>query len=197
MNGFLAILTTALYTIFIQNLVFSGAYGASEALRIATKPRRFTVFTLMLTFFSVITSVLCYALDRIPLVNAFSPLLHFALYVCVLAAVFLIAAFVAIYAARPSQKWISTLGMAALNTLVLAIPYINRQAGYTLAGSIGSGLGAGLAFFLAAAMINKGLHKLSQNEHIPASFRGTPAMLLYVSLISLAFMGLSGQQTFT
>lgn len=196
MNWFFTMLITALYTVFIQNLVFSGALGTSEALRIATKPRRFIVFTGMISYFSVTCSVLCYALDRIPSVNALSSLTHIALFVCVLVIVFLLTTLLLITVLQPSRKLISTLGMAALNTLVLAIPFLNRQAGYGLPGSIGSGIGAGAAFFLAALLISKGLHKLSQNEHIPASFRGTPAMFLYVSMISLAFLGLSGQPVF-
>ena len=40
MNWFGDLLITALYTAFVQNLVFSGGYGASEALRLSYKPRK-------------------------------------------------------------------------------------------------------------------------------------------------------------
>ena len=40
MTWFFDLLSTALYTVFIQNLVFNGGYAASEALMLAKKPRR-------------------------------------------------------------------------------------------------------------------------------------------------------------
>ena len=187
---------TALYTVFIQNLIFSGGYGASEALRAATKPRRFAIFAAMLTFFSVGTSLISRSLDLIPAVNRLSATAHLAIYAAVLVFVFLGAVVLMIAVLRPSHKFISTMGMAALNSLVLALPFLNRQAGYSVAGSIGSGLGAGVAFTLAALLVGKGLQRLSANKHIPPAFRGAPAMLLYVSLISLAFSGFSGRAMF-
>ena len=92
--------------------------------------------------------------------------------------------------------WI-TLGMAALNTLVLATPLLNRSAAYTLPESIGSGIGAGLAFILAATLICKGLHIISQNQDMPKAFRGTPAAFIYIALLSLAFSGFSGSSLFS
>ena len=40
MTWFFDLLSTALYTVFIQNLVFNGGYAASEALMLSKKPRR-------------------------------------------------------------------------------------------------------------------------------------------------------------
>ena len=35
--------------------------------------------------------------------------------------------------------------------------------------------------------------KIAQNDRMPAAFRGIPALLLYTALLSLAFMGFSGE----
>ncbi len=196
MELFIDFFVTALYSIFIQNFVLSGGLGMSEVLRAATKPRRFVMFIVMLSGFSVLTSVICRALDYIPAIDRLSPLLHFILFALVLIFLFLIVTSLLLITIRPTHKFISTLGMAALNTMVLAIPLINRQMGYSMMNSIGSGLGAGLAFALAAVLISKGLSKIADNEDIPAAFRGTPAMLLYVSLLSMMFLGLSGNGLF-
>jgi len=194
------LVSMALYTIFMQNLVLSGGYGTSEALRVSTKPRRFLLFAAMLTYFSILTSLLCGLLDsqidNIPALYKLPATLRIALYGLVLVAVFLLTVLLLRVTIRPSNKFISTLGMAALNTLVFAIPFLNRQAGYSLVESLGSGLGAGAAFVLAAALMSAGLARLSQNDGIPAAFRGAPAMFLYVALISLAFLGLSGHTVF-
>ena len=76
-------------------------------------------------------------------------------------------------------------------------PLLNRSAAYTLPESIGSGIGAGLAFILAATLICKGLHIISQNQDMPKAFRGTPAAFVYVALLSLAFSGFSGSSLFS
>ena len=46
----------------------------------------------------------------------------------------------------------------------------------------------GLIFLDEAA----GLRALAKNERIPGAFRGTPAAFCYVSILALAFTGLSG-----
>ena len=48
MTWFFDLLSTALYTVFIQNLVFNGGYAASEALMLAKKPRRLWMFSAMM-----------------------------------------------------------------------------------------------------------------------------------------------------
>ena len=49
---------------------------------------------------------------------------------------------------------------------------------------------------LAAALISKGSAALDKNENIPEAFRGTPAMLIYVGLLSLAFAGFADSSLF-
>ena len=59
MTWFFDLLSTALYTVFIQNLVFNGGYAASEALMLAKKPRRLWMFSAMIAFFSTVTALAC------------------------------------------------------------------------------------------------------------------------------------------
>lgn len=120
-----------------------------------------------------------------------------AVYGGVLAAVYLVTAFIARFIFRAEPKFLGVLGVAALNTLLLAVPYINNSAAYSFADSIGSGIGAGIAFVLAAALIGKGAELLNSNDRIPQVFKGAPAMLLYVGLLSLAFAGFTDSTLFT
>ncbi|HZK38549.1 MAG TPA: Rnf-Nqr domain containing protein, partial [Clostridia bacterium] len=62
--------------------------------------------------------------------------------------------------------------------------------------SLGTGIGAGAAFFLAVFLIGKGMGKLCENKDIPPAFQGTPAIFIYVALLSLAFTGFSGSSLF-
>lgn len=190
------LLMTALYTVFIQNLVLSSGLGMSEAIRVSTRPGTFGKFAVMISGFSVITSAVCSLIDNVPAVENATYAVRAAIYGGVLAAVYLVQAVFMHFVLKADSKLLGTLGIAALNTLVLAIPYINNSAAYSFAGSIGSGIGAGIAFVLAAALISQGSRILAENDEIPEIFKGTPAMFLYVAMLSLAFAGFTDTNLF-
>lgn len=190
------LLVTALYTVFVQNLVLSSGLGMSEAIRVSTKPGTFGRFAVMISGFSVATSVLCSLLGSVPEMENMTYALRAAIYGGVLAFVYILTAVVAKFIFKASKKFLGTLGIAALNTLVFAIPYINHSAAYSFADSIGSGIGAGFAFVLAAALISNGSRIIAENKNIPEIFKGTPAMFLYVAMLSLAFTGFSDTNLF-
>ncbi|MBQ7838057.1 MAG: hypothetical protein IJ395_05495 [Clostridia bacterium] len=190
------LLMTALYTVFIQNLVLSSGLGMSEAIRVSTRPGTFGKFAVMISGFSVITSAVCSLIDNVPAVENATYAVRAAIYGGVLAAVYLVQAVFMRFVLKADSKLLGTLGIAALNTLVLAIPYINNSAAYSFAGSIGSGIGAGIAFVLAAALISQGSRILAENDEIPEIFKGTPAMFLYVAMLSLAFAGFTDTNLF-
>ncbi len=190
-------LVTALYTVFVQNLVLSAGLGMSEAIRVSSKPGTFGRLAVMISGFSVATSIICSLLDTSKLLAVTGYAGRAAVYGGVLAAVYLVTAFIARFIFRAEPKFLGVLGVAALNTLLLAVPYINNSAAYSFADSIGSGIGAGIAFVLAAALIGKGAELLNSNDRIPQVFKGAPAMLLYVGLLSLAFAGFTDSTLFT
>lgn len=190
------LLLTAFYTVFVQNLVLSSGLGISEAFRVSTKPGTFGKIAVMISGFSIVTSALCAVVNLAAAQAELSYAVLAAVYGIVLAAVYAVAAVFAKLIFKVSDKFLGTLGIAAFNTLVFAIPHINNSAAYSLAGSIGSGLGAGVAFILAAALINKGSQLIAENEEIPDVFKGTPAMFFYVALISLAFAGFTDTNLF-
>ena len=196
MNYISDLLMTAFYTVFFQNLVLSSGLGMSEAIRVSTKPGTFGKFAVMISGFSVVTSTVCSLIDTIPAVEGATYAVRAAIYGGVLAGVYLAVAVILKLALKADSKLLGTLGIAALNTLVLAVPYINNSAAYSFAGSIGSGLGAGIAFVFAAALISQGSRILAENEEIPEAFKGTPAMFLYVAMLSLAFAGFTDTNLF-
>ena len=186
----------ALFTIFIQNLVFNGGYGSSEAIRMSAKPKRFLPFSIMIAFFSTVTAVVCRALDSIKEISEQGEAVHSAIFGAVLILIYIATALILKLTLAPNKKFLSTLGIAAVNTLVFAAPLINRRAGYGYAESVGTGIGSGIAFILALMLINAGLRRLEANKNIPPLFKGTPAMFLYVAMLSLAFAGFAGSPLF-
>lgn len=190
------LILTAFYTVFVQNLVLSSGLGMSEAIRVSTKPGTFGKFAAMISGFSVVTSFFCGLIDLVPTETERSYAVRALIYGAVLAAVYIIVAVIAKFVFRASDTLLGTLGIAALNTLVFAIPHINNSAAYSLAGSVGSGLGAGIAFVVAATLINRGSQLIAENDEIPEAFKGTPAMFFYVAMISLAFAGFTDTNIF-
>ncbi len=188
------LLVTALYTVFVQNIVMTSGLGLSEAMRISPRPRTFAKFAVMISGFSLVTSILCYFIS-LKATGEESFATKAVIYGSVLGSVYLVAAFFTNLIVRDKET-VAVLGIAALNTLVFAVPYINDSAAYSLIDCIASGFGAGFAFVLAAALIGSGARLIEKNKHIPAVFKGTPAMFFYVAMISLGFMGFTGTQLF-
>ena len=187
----------ALQTVFVKNLVFSGGFGMGEALRIATKPRRFMMFAALLTGFSAVDALVCAALYKLfPALDELPMAHQIPINACVLLVLFLLVVLIVTIATRqrPMEKFLSTIGMAALNTLVFTLPILGRLSAYGLLEALAFGIGAGLAFLLALSVLRLGVERIVENsDDIPYPFRGTPALFIYSALFSLAMVGLAGE----
>lgn len=196
MNIFLNFLSAALYVMLFQNLIFNGGYGLSEAVRMSAKPRQLFPMAVFITLFSTVTSALCVLIDFFPIIHNLNEIYHALIYVGILLVVYIFAMIIAniIPKVQPATK--RRIGIAAFNTLVLAMPLINYRSAFNVVESIGAGLGAGLAYIIAVILINSGLKKLDTITSIPKAFKGTPTIFIYTALLSLAFTGISGTSVF-
>lgn len=188
-----SLFSAAMFACLFQNLIFSGGYGADEAIRMAAKPRQLYPLSLFIVYLSTVVSLICVQLDRIRAVRALSVFLHALVFVGVLVAVYLVTLLFVLYVFKAKPRTVRRLGVAAFNTLVLAVPFINYRAAFGVFEALGAGIGAGLAFIIAVLLINFGLRKIDQNENIPAAFKGTPAIFIYAAILSLAFTGLTSR----
>ncbi|MBR5246175.1 MAG: hypothetical protein IKV25_02240 [Clostridia bacterium] len=196
MTYFLTILSAALYVMVFQNLIFNGGYSLSEAIRMSAKPRQLFPMAIFITVFSTVLSTICVFIDTIPYVKNLNEVFHALIYVSVLLGLYLLTMLIVIIYGQVSPKTIRRIGIAAFNTLVLAMPLINYRSAFTPIEAIGAGLGAGLAYVIAVLLINLGLKRLDTNKSIPKCFKGTPAIFIYTALLSLAFTGISGTSIF-
>lgn len=184
------LLAASLYVSLVQNLIFNGGYGVSEAVRMSAKPRKLIPLTLFMTYFSVTVSAVCAALELIPKFHETSEFFHVAVFSAVVFAVYIVTMAAVLIYGKVQPKTVRRISIAAFNTLVMAVPYINYRSAFTFVQSIGAGLGAGLAFLTAVLLINEGLKRLDLNSSVPKSFKGTPALFIYTAILSLGFMGL-------
>ncbi len=186
------LISAALYAMVIQNFIFTGGYGASEAIRMAAKPKQLYPMTFFITLFSTSVSVICVLLEQISFIRRQGAIGHAIEFVAVLSVMYLIVLAVSVAVFRAKDRTVRRIGIAAFNTLVIAVPFINYRAAFTVAQAIGSGIGSGFAFVIAVLLINVGLRRLDRNPNIPEAFKGTPAIFIYVSILSLAFSGFAG-----
>ncbi len=196
MNIFLTLISAALYVMVFQNLIFNGGYSLSEAIRMSAKPRQLFPMAIFITVFSTVLSTICVFIDTIPYVKNLNEVFHALIYVGVLLGLYILTMIIVIIYGKISPKTIRRIGIAAFNTLVLAMPLINYRSAFTPIEAIGAGLGAGLAYIIAVLLINLGLKRLDTNKSIPKCFKGTPAIFIYTALLSLAFTGISGTSIF-
>ncbi len=196
MSIVLDLISAALYVMLFQNLIFNGGYGISEAVRMSAKPRQLMPMAVFITLFSTSVSAICVVLDIIPQIKALSEIHHALIYVGVLLVVYVLTMIIVNAAGKASPPTKRRIGIAAFNTLVLAMPLINYRSAFTIIEGIGAGIGAGFAYIIAVLLINIGLKKLDTNTTIPKCFKGTPAIFIYTALLSLAFTGISGTSIF-
>ena len=196
MKEFFSFLQIAVYVSFLQNLVFSATYGISEAIRLAKRPKHFFTTSLCVTAFSLYLSLTAHFADRIAIFENLRFSFRFLFYVLILTFGYLISAIVMKKLFNADKKFLNSLGMCAINTLVIALPVIGYKASLSLTEAIGMGIGAGLAFTLSLLLINGGMKFIWRNKMIPEFMKGTPALFIYTALLSLALSSLTGEFLF-
>ena len=193
---FFDMIAAGFYAVIVQNLVFNGGYGITEAIRMASKPKKLLSTAGMIIYFSTVTAVICRALDYIPFVERQNNAVHFLIFFGVLMVVYFVSGALSLIILKPDKRFMTKLSMCAMNTLVMAIPLINHRSVSTFSESIGTAFGSGVAFVVASVLISAGFSKIARNKKIPEPFRGTPAMFIYVALLSMAVTGITGSGVF-
>lgn len=188
-----SVFSAAMFACLFQNLIFSGGYGASEAVRMAAKPKQLYPLSLFIVWLSVSVSLICVFLERIAAVRALNVFWHALIFVGVLVLMYFVTLLFVTLVFRAKPRTVRRLGIAAFNTLVLAVPFINYRAAFSIYEAIGASIGAALAFIIAVLLLNFGLRAIDKNENIPDAFKGTPAVFIYAAILSLAFAGLTGR----
>ncbi len=196
MNILLDLISASFYVMLFQNLIFNGGYGISEAVRMSAKPRQLVPMAIFITYFSTIVSTICALLEKISFIHNLNEILHALVFIGVLLLTYVITMSVVLIYGKVSPRTVRRIGIAAFNTLVLAVPFINYRSAFSTFEAIGAGIGAGFAYVIAVLLVNNGLKRLDMNKTIPPCFKGTPAMFIYTAILSLAFIGISGSSVF-
>jgi Predicted NADH:ubiquinone oxidoreductase, subunit RnfA len=196
MTVFIQMMFTALAAVAAENILFSGGIGFSRVLRAARRPATLGLYSLFVTVFSLISILLSTVFNPVVAQSGAVLYLRPLLFALCAAAVYLVAAFLvktlfpAVY-----RKYGEILSPAAINTVVLAMPYVQKSFKLDSLNAVGFALGTGLSFFLAAEILAHAAIRC-RNEDMPKAFGGLPAMLIYIGILSLAFAGFTGRKLF-
>lgn len=193
---FIRMFYTALLAVGAENLLFSSGAGFSRALRAAQRRESIGTYALLVTWFSML-SMLSGIWLRPVLPAAYGPkmVLRSACLAAAAAAAYVITYLLSrfIFPMRIMKKISVLLAPAAVNTVVLAMPYVQWYLALKTEEAVAYALGTGAAFYLASIVLSHAEEKC-RNPDIPSSFKGLPALILYIGILSMAFAGFAGSE---
>ena len=177
MLALLAALTT-------ESMLFSRGIGFSRVLKAARKGWAIGLYAGLICIFSLLSALFS------PRVAGWLPAFWFPLSVAVLAAAWYLAACLILAFAVPKvyRKISEYLPSAAINSVVLSIPFLGGMAQWSVGECIGFALGTGISFWIVGWLLVEMMPRLTHIS-VPRAFRGTPAVFLYLAILALAFLG--------
>ncbi len=196
MTTFMQMLLTALAAVTTENILFEGGIGFSNVIHAARRPGRLGVYSLLVTFFFLISMLLGSALGPMLLENEMLNYLRPVLFAVCTAAVYLAAAsLLKFFESGLYRKVGELLPPAAINTVVLSMPFVQKSFKLGFFDAVAFAVGTGAAFFLAAVVLVHSMKRF-KNDDMPKAFSGLPAVLVYIGILSLAFAGFTGGKLF-
>ena len=183
----------AVLALFAQNAIFTRGLGVSRLIQLVGDERTSSWwFALMLCVTQVLVAPLAfYAGSFIGGLSNRAQLRPLAYLACVaLVCLFEHLILRAVKGPR-SGLLIRILPLAAVNSGVLGTVLVERTQSFTLAQSIGFGLGSGLGYLLAVILVTEACNRL-RSRAIPEAFRGLPITLIYIGVLALAIYGFTG-----
>ena len=177
----------AVLALFAQNAIFTRGLGVSRLIQLVGDERTSSWwFALLLCVTQTLVAPLAYfagsQIVDLPYRAQLRPLLYLA---CVAVVCIFEHAILRAVKGPRSGLLIRILPIAAVNSGVLGTVLVERTQSFTLAQSIGFGLGSGLMLVTEAG------NRL-RSKAIPEAFRGLPITLIYIGVLALAIYGFTG-----
>jgi len=185
MSYFLLFLSAAV----INNFVLVRFLGICPFIGVSKQLSSATGMGLATTFVLVLTSAVCYLMDRLVLVPFDITELRLLAYIVVIAGVVQFTEVMVRYISPEIFKLLGIyLPLITTNCIVLGLALLNISLEYNflevLIFSLGAGTGFSLVLIIFAAMRERLAHAA-----VPGPFRGSAIALITAGLLSMAFMG--------
>ncbi len=191
--------TAALAAVFLENIIFTRALGTSRLLNVVKSPKMMFKFGVLLTCITTVSGFLAWLVSLLISKLSFKLYIEPLIFVLILILVYVATSIVLLLLyPRTYRKMSEILLLAVFNCASLGailLPAHNSLLSFeaNLASWLGYSFGTGVAFFLASFLVFEGTRKL-KGSSVPEAFRGLPATLIYIGILSLAFYGLIGHE---
>ena len=177
-----------LIALLAANLILSQALGTSTIFIAAGSRKNLVATAGVITIFTTVGSAAAYLIDLVlqPSISDLR-LLFYTMVIGVLYAALLVAVY------KFGSRWFEELRryihVSAFNCAVMGTLFtINKRA--SMDGTVFNLGGYVTAGFIIAALILTAAYRKLNSSKVPASFRGFPAMLVYLGIISMAVYSL-------
>lgn len=168
------------------NLIFTQALGTSTVFISAKNKRSFMGTAFIICIFTTFGSAGAYFADRF--LNGYFENFRLFAYVLITGIIYLSSLFILFKLSRRLYlKLRKYIHISAFNCAVMGTLYLIHQnpenAG--ISDYISCGIQSGIGFIIASVFVSSAYKRLNCAK-VPASFRGVPAMLVYLGIISMA-----------
>lgn len=189
----------AVLAVFAQNAIFTRSLGVSRMIALVEEPSLNSVlFGGLLVAVQLIAAPFgwAYATYLAPLIPASMPIRAAVRPLAYILCSFLAMGIVwlvlehGIHSPRCSELKM-LLPLATLNCCVLGTLLISGSQHYTLAQSLGFGLGSAVGYLFAVLLVTEAQRRL-RTDAIPPMFRGLPITLIYTGILALAIYSVTG-----
>ncbi|MBE6883241.1 MAG: hypothetical protein E7487_01400 [Ruminococcaceae bacterium] len=189
------LLLILLWAATVENIVFTRALGSGQLLIETASPRNLFGVSMLLTVMMVISSLLCSPLTTLAdllFQNAYLGR-PFVMVVAIALLYALLSFLLNLISPRTYRLIASRLSFACFNGALLGCVIIMQNRDYNLLQQLGYGIGGALGFIFATIIVREGERRIATSR-VPKAFKGYPATLIYIGLVSLAVFSLLGHQ---
>ncbi len=176
----------------VNNFILSYFLGICPFIGVSGKLSSALSMGMATTFVMVLTAIVSWLIYHLVLVPFDVAVLQYVTFILVIAS---LVQFVEMVIKKISQPLYRALGiflpLITTNCAILGLALLEIMREYTFLESISFGLGAGVGFTMALAIM-AGIREELELADVPSAFKGVPVTLVTAGLLALAFMGFAG-----
>jgi electron transport complex protein RnfA len=180
-------------SVFVNNFVFSRFLGNCPFLGVSNKTETAVGMGIATTFVLTMTAVAAYFIQNYVLaLFGLEPFLQIVSFILVIASLVQLVEMIIL---KVSPALYNAFGiflpLITTNCIVMAVALLIPMNNYNLIKSIALGLGAGIGFTLALALMS-GIREDLAFADVPEALRGPAIVFITAGLLSMIFMGFTG-----
>ncbi len=199
-----------LVAVFAVNPLFAGFTGADSVLDAVKKPKRLPVLCAAVSIFAIIASMLMHPIDNKLKTEGNAMIVRGLIFSCIMLGLFFISTkMVKAVSSSFYEEYGNLLAPAALNGVVIGtalvvaydkylglenVTFLSFDIFSSFGISVAIGIGAGIGFSVAAFLVREGL-RIANNPDLSDNMKGTPILLIYIGVLSMAFCSVFGNIT--